>query len=205
MKATYEAGMTMREARDHYFAVNGFGPTGGYDDTWVDFKLGPIPFPFPNTPGRVRTVKFHDVHHILTGYDTDTVGEFEISAWEIGAGCKDFWTAWQINLGGMFAGLLVAPKRIYRAFMRGRRSSTVYGESYEALLASKVEDERAKHVPDAAAEPTAKDVALFALAGVAGAVLGTLFLAITVPMVPVGLVMSAWLKGKRAKENAAAA
>ncbi|AUX38490.1 uncharacterized protein SOCE836_107340 [Sorangium cellulosum] len=29
------------------------------------------------------------MHHVPTGYDTSTTGEFEISAWELGAGCKD--------------------------------------------------------------------------------------------------------------------
>src|ERR1700742_1732678 len=49
MKTVYEDTMTMREARDRYFAVNGFGANGGYDDAWVDFKIGPVPLPFPNT------------------------------------------------------------------------------------------------------------------------------------------------------------
>ena len=119
--------MTLREARDRYFAVNGFGPNGGYDDVWVDFKLGPIPLPFPNTAGRVAAVKFHDLHHILTGFDTNASGEFEISAWEVGAGCKGMLTAWTINLGGLVAGLLSSPRRTFRAFRRGRRESTTYG------------------------------------------------------------------------------
>lgn len=85
----YDEGLTMREARAIYFEVNGFGADGGYGDAWVDFKLGPLPVPFPNTRARVRAVRYHDLHHVLTGYDTNTIGEFEISAWELGAGCKD--------------------------------------------------------------------------------------------------------------------
>ena len=104
----------MREARALYFDINHFGDSDGYDDKWVDFKLGPMPMPFPNTPARVRAVRFHDLHHVLTGYDTNTIGEFEISAWEIAAGCKGYVAAWQLNLGGMFAGLLVAPRRTWR-------------------------------------------------------------------------------------------
>src|SRR5688572_7376869 len=94
---------SMSDARAAYFKANGFGADGGYSDAWVDFKLGPVPFPFPNTKARVRAVRYHDLHHVLTGYGTDILGEFEISAWEIGAGCKDFVAAWQLNLGGMFA------------------------------------------------------------------------------------------------------
>ena len=82
-----DTGMTLRDARRIYFHANGFGEEGGYDDAWVDFKLGPIPMPFPNPPARVRAVKYHDLHHVLTDYDTDTIGEFEIAAWEVAAGC----------------------------------------------------------------------------------------------------------------------
>src|SRR6185312_14780727 len=104
MSATPDASLTLREARDEYFRVNGFGPNGGYDDVWVNFKLGPIPMPFPNTNSRKRTVRFHDLHHVVTGYRTDTRGEFEISAWELGSGCADHFVAWQLNLGGFAAG-----------------------------------------------------------------------------------------------------
>ena len=88
MQPSYPLDMTMRSARDLYFQVNDFGADGGYADTWVDFKIGPVPLPFPNTAGRIAAVKFHDLHHVLTGYETNASGEFEISAWEIGAGCR---------------------------------------------------------------------------------------------------------------------
>src|SRR5688572_30034252 len=101
MLVDYPENITMREARAMYFQANGFGASGGYDDAWVDFKLGPIPLPFPNTKARIEAVRFHDLHHLLTGYDTDITGEFEISAWEIAAGCKRFPAAWALNLGGM--------------------------------------------------------------------------------------------------------
>ena len=73
---------TLRTALATYFEDNGFGKDGGYEDAWVDFELGPIPLPFPNSAGRKRAVRLHDLHHIVTGYATDTLGEFEISAWE---------------------------------------------------------------------------------------------------------------------------
>jgi hypothetical protein len=139
----YAPEQTMREARARYFEVNRFGEDGNYGDAWVDFKLGPLPLPFPNTPGRVRAVRYHELHHVLTGYDTDIIGEFEISAWEIAAGCKGYVAAWQLNLGGMFAGLWVAPRRTVRAFMRGRSSETLYDQPLEALLDATVGATRA--------------------------------------------------------------
>ncbi|HSO31503.1 MAG TPA: hypothetical protein VLT33_03275, partial [Labilithrix sp.] len=71
MPVPYPPDLTMRAARALYFENNGFGADGGYGAAWVDFKLGPLPFPFPNTPQRIDAVKFHDLHHVLTGYDTD--------------------------------------------------------------------------------------------------------------------------------------
>jgi NADPH:quinone reductase-like Zn-dependent oxidoreductase len=32
-------------------------------------------------------VKLHDIHHVLTGYDTTWRGKAEIGAWEIASGC----------------------------------------------------------------------------------------------------------------------
>src|SRR5438128_1156812 len=115
----YPSDETLLDARGRYFAANGFGADGGYQAPFVDFKLGPIPFPFPNPEGRRRAVRYHDLHHIVTGYRTDFSGELEISAWELGAGCRDFPAAWLLNLGGTAMGAVVAPRRTFRAFSLG--------------------------------------------------------------------------------------
>lgn len=200
MHASYAHDMTMRTARDLYFEVNGFGADGGYDDAWVDFKIGPVPLPFPNTAGRVAAVKFHDLHHVLTGYETNASGEFEISAWEIGAGCKGFPTAWAINSGGMIAGLLSSPRRTFAAFVRGRRSRSLYAEAFEPLLDETVGEMRAKHVGKVEGV-TAADVGAFAVATGLGAVVGILMTVLLLPLVPVGL-FNAWLR--RRQQRAAA-
>lgn len=177
---------TLREARARYFRDNGFGEDGGYGDAWVDFKLGPIPMPFPNTPGRVRAVRYHDLHHVLTGYATDTRGELEISAWEVGAGCGRFVTAWAINLSGMAAGLVSAPRRSFRAFVRGRHSRSLYAEPFEPLLDERVDDARARVAT--APRARASDVAAFALANVVGVAVGLAFTALVLPLVPIGVL-----------------
>lgn len=198
--------VTLREARGIYFEVNGFGPDGGYGDAWVDFKLGPVPFPFPNTPGRVAAVKFHDLHHVLTRFPTSTVGEFQISAWELGAGCAAFPTAWVINAGGLVAGMLVAPVRTARAFLRGRRDRSLYREAYDALLDLTVGEARRRFLasPSAAPRWTLRDVvaflALLAVASVVGVVLTALFAA----LVPLGLVMTALRRRDEAAAQARA-
>lgn len=188
---TYPAEMTLREARARYFQDNKFGDDGGYNDAWVDFKLGPIPMPFPNTQGRLKAVRVHDLHHILTGYATDTLGEFEISAWELGAGCKNFWAAWQLNLGGMAAGVAVSPGRIYRAFVRGLASRSLYGEDIEAQLDREVGEVKAERLPADEPRGGAREAALFAVTAAAGAATALLLMAVILPLVPVGLLLAA--------------
>ncbi|WP_437813300.1 hypothetical protein [Sorangium sp. So ce1078] len=200
----YDEGLTMREARAIYFDVNRFGTDGGYGDAWVDFKLGPLPVPFPNTQARVRAVRYHDLHHVLTGYDTNTIGEFEISAWELGAGCKDFVAAWQLNLGGLFAGLLSAPRRTVRAFFRGRRSESLYGRPFEGLLGRTVGDLRGEmRVGAPPSSPTALDVLWLALASLAGLAVGAVGFAFVLVVAPIGIVNLA-LRRQRARRAAGA-
>jgi hypothetical protein len=175
---------TLARARDDYFRANQFGDDGGYDAAWVDFKLGPIPMPIPNTPARKRAVRFHDLHHALTDYSTDIRGEFEISGWEIGSGCADFVAAWQLNLSGMVGGLFVIPRRTWRAFLRGRQSRNLYRSTYDdALLSRRVGDVRRELGLDAPLGPArASDVVWFAAALLAGLAIGLVMLALILPI-----------------------
>jgi len=182
-KTSYDPKLTMRQARAQYFAVNRFGDDGGYHDAWVDFKLGPLPLPFPNSPARIKALRFHDLHHIVTDYDTDTLGEFEISAWELGAGCRNFAAAWVLNLGGLAAGLLSAPRRTMRAFLRGRRSRTLYGRTLEDLLDAQVAEVRAM-LTDPAPANRLLDGLLLSLGAVAGVLLGAMLLILMVALLP---------------------
>jgi hypothetical protein len=136
--------MKMREAVKRYFEENGFGADGGYAASFVDLKLGPLVVHLPNTEGRKRAVRIHDLHHVVTGYRTDLAGEFEISGWELGGNCRGFAAAWVLNLLGLLGGMFVCPGRTLRAFVRGLRSSTLYHLEYEPLLDREVDDVRAE-------------------------------------------------------------
>jgi len=118
---SYHSDMTLGEAVKKYFVDNNFGDDGGYSDRWVEVKLGPIPVYVPNTPQRVRAVRYHDLHHVLSGYKTDLAGEFEISAWELASWCEDMYGAWWLNLGGLIAGLMAWPRRTVAASPRRAR------------------------------------------------------------------------------------
>jgi hypothetical protein len=191
---------TLREALTDYFEQNGFGADGGYSSSWVDFKLGPVPFPFPNTAARKRAVRYHDLHHVVTGYRTDFMGELEISAWEIGSGCRDFVAAWQLNLSGLAGGVLFRPWRTFHAFLRGRHSRNFYGRKYDdALLRTTVA--RAKEelsVDGPLAGATLLDSLLFAFAAVAGLLLGTVFFVIMIPVAVVAFPVL-YVAARRAK------
>ena len=138
----YTPELTLLEARTRYFAINNFG-WGGYDDKWVKVEYGLLRFYFPNTRGRVKVVKYHDLHHILTEYSTSLSGETEIGAWEVATGCTRNLAAWLLNLSGFAWGLVINPKGVYQAFLRGRQSANLYHLPFDAaLLSSKVGDLR---------------------------------------------------------------
>lgn len=152
---TYDPAGTLRGERARYFERYGFGD-GGYDATWVELnKVGPIPVGFPNTAARVRAVKLHDLHHVLTGYAADYIGEAEIAAWELGAGCGGHLAAWVLNFAGITYGAFLAPRRVVAALSRGRRSRSLYqhAELPEALLERRVEDVRRELALDVPSPP----------------------------------------------------
>ena len=124
--------MTLREARAQYFRDSGIADDGGYAQKWVRIKLGPVPVWFPNSSGRQAALLPHDLHHVATGYDTSLVGEAEIGAWELASGCRHYYAAWVLNLGAALTGLLLAPRRVVRAFQRGRRCTNLYATGVDA-------------------------------------------------------------------------
>lgn len=136
-------GLSLLQARGRFFTERGIPLDGGYDDAVVPiYFFGRLHiFDMPNTEGRKRAVRFHDLHHVLTGYQTDWRGEGRISAWEIATSCRDHWAAWFINPHGLLIGLLIDPVGTLRAFVRGRRSQNLYAEPWgPALLARPVEE-----------------------------------------------------------------
>lgn len=154
----------IREGRAIYFQTQNIPPDGGYNDAWVPAQLGPVSFSFPNTPGRLRAVRFHDIHHVLTGYGTDHTGESEIAAFEIGGGCGRHTAAWVLNLFAMVMGLWNEPGRLLPAFVRGRRSGNLYHQAWdEALLDQRVGELRARvHLDEQTAPPTLTEKLAFA-------------------------------------------
>src|SRR5262245_48177473 len=119
--------VTVREALAAHYSAHGLPVDGGAADRWFHVRLGRISIRLPNPPARRRAVFFHDVNHVVTGYNTVfSDGEMAIAAFEIGAGCGRFAVAWFFNLPMFALGLVATPHAVFRAFVRGRHSSSIY-------------------------------------------------------------------------------
>lgn len=154
--------MKLAEARQLYFAENDFCEDGGYSKPTATVYLFGLPFPIPNTESRKKAVGYHDMHHVLTGYKTNNLGEAEISAWELGSGCFEYRFAFFINMLGIYLGLFNSPSRVFRAFVRGRSTQNVYGKDTQALLEQEVDVLRRELGLDQAPKPaTVSDWLLF--------------------------------------------
>jgi hypothetical protein len=129
---------TVREGRDRYLAANSLS-LDSYDESGFPVYVGRWPIRLPN-PGLLH---LHDLHHVVTGYGTGLVGEAEISAYELRAGCRSF-LVHVLCFGAIFIAMFVAPRRVVRAWRRARGASTLYYTDipYETLLDMSVADLR---------------------------------------------------------------
>jgi hypothetical protein len=126
--------MPLREARAEWFRINNLPPDGGLSAKWVRLESKPIPLYFPNTAARKRAVPLHDLHHIAAPFDTTWIGEAEIGAWEIGGSCRGYLAAWILNMGALTYGPFLAPRRVFRAFVRGRHTRNLYTLGYNEIV-----------------------------------------------------------------------
>ena len=145
-------------------------------------------------------MKFHDLHHVLTGYETNAAGEFEI----LGMGARRRMREVPCGLGHQSRwarlGAHRRTARILAAFVRGRRSRSLYGETFEPLLDQRVGEMRERFI-GAQSRATARDVVAFTVTALVGVVVGLAFAAVVLPLVPVGLV-AGWLRRREAPHAA---
>ncbi len=155
----------VREALSRFFHEHGLGPDGGYNSRWVRIRIaGPLSIYFPNVDSRRRSVLLHDLQHIGAQYGTTLIAEAEIAAWEIGGGCADHAAAWILDTGALLYGLPFAPRRIFRAFIRGRHSRTLYHEPFDPALLDQTVGalRRQLHLDDRPTPATRRDLMAFA-------------------------------------------
>jgi hypothetical protein len=164
--------LTVGERLREHLQAQGLPADSGVSQRWVRVRLLGLPVVFPNFDARRQILVLHDVHHLLTGYATTWRGEGEIGAYEIATGCRRYWAAWMFNVGGFLFGLLLAPARTWRAFVRGRHGRNFYGAADAAVLQRTVAGARRELGLDRPLPPaTAGDLVAFAgwVAVVAGA------------------------------------
>lgn len=131
----YNEALPLKTALAQFFERFGFS-ADAYTAKWFAIYVGKFPIYVPNIPSRVWVARYHDLHHVLTGYPANWRGEAEIGAWELATGCRRLWVAWFLNGGAVVVGLLLWPRAVLRAFRRGRRTRTnLYHDfDYEPLL-----------------------------------------------------------------------
>lgn len=180
--------MTLRDARARYFAVNGFGADGGDSERWVEVRVGRFPMWFPNTRGRRVAVKFHDLHHVLTGYPTSLRGETEIGAWEVSTGLGHHYVGWLLDLLAFAAGLVINPRGVHRAFVRGRHSRNLFAREWDERFLSRTVGEvrRSLGLEGGPRRATARDNAAFVAWSLASVV--AYLIALPVLIVPLFVV-----------------
>lgn len=105
-----------------------FGDEIGQHQKWfVGVYTGCLIVPMPNIETRHKYLKFHDLHHVLTGYSVGRIGEGKVSAWELGTG-----SMWQspllgiMNLIALSTGFFLAPQQMWHAYKRGTKSRHLY-------------------------------------------------------------------------------
>lgn len=193
----YSSEMTMGEARKIYFESNHFGDDGGYSDRWIKVKVWRIPIWVPNTKGRQRAVRLHDLHHILTEYPTTWRGEAEISAWEVAGGLRRHYAGWYLDLMNIGQGLFINRRGVYRAFMRGRRTENLFSLVFsDEMLSHRVGEFRRKlRLEEPPAAPSSvRDHAAFVFWAAIGALMYVTTWALT--LLPLALLTAAifWLR-----------
>lgn len=95
---------------------------------WAPFKQDLADFKLPNFEWRRNALPAHDLHHVITGYPYNLIGEIQMSAWEFAAGKYPNIFATMFCLPLIVLGLFIAPRLSFRAYVRGRRSHTLYFE-----------------------------------------------------------------------------
>ncbi|MDB4925827.1 hypothetical protein [Mucilaginibacter sp.] len=118
--------MTVKEALIGFYKFNRLNLTEDFESHCVRVYIGCILAPVPNINARKKYLKFHDLHHIMSGYGIDRIGESEISAWELGSrSCRKPLIS-IMNLFALSTGFILDPTKVITAFYRGCKSKNLY-------------------------------------------------------------------------------
>lgn len=113
------------EALARYYADHGLGIDGGTSAArWMPLRR--LGLRLRNFDWRRRAIQRHDLHHLLTGYPCTAAGELQMAAWEFAAGRFPGIEATLFCLPLVGLGAVAAPRKSFLAYVRGRRSISLY-------------------------------------------------------------------------------
>ncbi|MDH3747640.1 MAG: hypothetical protein OER97_05495 [Gammaproteobacteria bacterium] len=119
--------MSLNTALQDFYREHGFGDVLGARPKTVRVYTGCLLVPLPNIETRYRYLKYHDLHHLVTGYSVGRIGEGQISAWELGTGSmRKSPILGLMNLIALSTGWVLDRQKMWAAFCRGRRSRNLY-------------------------------------------------------------------------------
>jgi hypothetical protein len=118
--------MNTDQALKVFYEKSGFDLETGNRPAFVEVFVGCMLIPLPNVETRRKYIKYHDLHHIITGYDATQLGEGEVSAWELGTGSMLYPILMFMNLIAISTALAINPKRVFRAYLLGCKSRNLY-------------------------------------------------------------------------------
>ncbi len=108
-----------------------------YTGNWFTSEIRGRTIPIFPMAGFRSGLVHHDIHHMLTGYETSWIGECEVAGWELGSGgCGTHLVFWLDRLSFVVMGLVCAPLRTLRAFRRGLRAHNFFGQDVERVLST---------------------------------------------------------------------
>jgi hypothetical protein len=119
--------MSLDQELSAFYSQHGFGETLGSRTLTVPVYTGCMLVPLPNIETRHIYLKYHDLHHMITGYSVGRIGEGEMSSWELGTG--SFFKNPLLGIMNFIAlstGLFLEPQRMWKAFIRGCISRNLY-------------------------------------------------------------------------------
>ncbi|CAI9687545.1 hypothetical protein HZQ11_09165 [Elizabethkingia anophelis] len=118
--------LSVKEALIGFYKFNRLNLSKDFSSHCVRVYIGCILAPVPNISARRKYLKFHDIHHIITEYGIDRIGESEVSAWELGSrSCRKPIVS-VMNLFALSTGFILSPAKVTSAFYRGCRSRNLY-------------------------------------------------------------------------------
>src|SRR6476620_1487986 len=124
---------TLQDELAAFYRKIGFGEVVGRRSRAVKVYTGCMLVPLPDIETRRRFLKYHDLHHLVTGYSVGRIGEGEVSAWELGTGSAFVSPLLGVmNLIALSTGLVLEPRRMWRAFLRGCASRNLYPHAVRA-------------------------------------------------------------------------